>query len=146
MPPVKPLDRIARKWIDRAGMAGAEYEAGVKSPRTPWAGATVAAGPIYRAAVVEAAGRGAFEAGVQAAGDAKWARKAAELGPARFGQGVAAALPEFTAGFGPIRNAVEATSLPAKGPKGSPQNVSRFTAMRDALIAAGRARRGGARR
>lgn len=146
MPAVKPLERIVRKWIERAGVAGAEYAAGVAAPRTPWAGAAVAAGPLFRAAVTEAAARGAFEAGVQAAGEQKWQSRATKLGPGRFAEGVAVAEPDFRNGFGPIRQAIEATTLPTKGPKGSPQNVQRFTVQRDALIAAGRARRGGARR
>jgi hypothetical protein len=146
MPAVKSLDRIARKWIANSGMAGAEYEAGVRAPKTPWAGAAVAAGALYRQAVTEAAGRGAFEAGVSAAGEGKWQSRAIALGPGRFAQGVQVAEPDFRAGFGPIRQAIEATTLPAKGPKGSPANVQRFTTQRDALIAAGRARRGGGRR
>ncbi len=146
MPAVKSLDRVARKWIERAAVAGPEYEAGVASPRTPWASAAAAAGPLYRAAVTEAAGRGAFEAGVQAAGEQKWASRARQLGPMRFAQGVQVAEPDFRAGWGPIRQAIEATSLGPKGPKGSPQQAQRFTQQRDALIAAGRARRGGVRR
>ena len=146
MPAVKALERIVRKWIERAGVAGSEYEAGVSAPRTPWTGAAVAAGQLYRQAVTEAAGRGAFEAGVQAAGESKWQNRARALGPGRFAQGVQVAEPDFRAGFGPIRQAIEATTLPAKGPKGGPQGVSRFMVQRDALIAAGRARRGGGRR
>ena len=143
MPPVKPLERIARKWIDRASVAGAEYEAGVRAPRTAWGAAAAAAGPIYRAAVVEAAGRGAFEAGVRAAGDAKWQSRSIALGPMRFAQGVQVAEADYRQKFGQIRSAIEGVTLPAKGPKGSPANVQRFQVMRDALIAAGRALRGG---
>ncbi len=146
MPPVKPLDRIARKWIDRASVAGAEYEAGVSAPRTAWSAAAQAAGQIYRSAVTEAAQQGRFEAGVQAAGDAKWQSRARALGPARFAQGVQVAEPDYRQRFGQVRAAIEAVTLPARGPKGSPQQVQRFQAMRDALIAAGRALRGGGRR
>lgn len=143
MPAVKPIDRIARKWIERASVAGAEYEAGIRSPRVQWSAAAAAAGPLYRQAVTEAAGRGAFEAGVRAAGDAKWQGRAVALGPQRFAQGVQVAEGDYRQRFGQIRSAIEAVTLPARGPKGGPAGVARFTAMRDALIAAGRALRGG---
>ena len=146
MPPVKPLERIARKWIDRASVAGAEYEAGVRAPRTAWGAAAVAAGAIYRQAVTAAAAEGRFESGVQAAGDAKWQSRSIALGPMRFAQGVQVAEQDYRQKYGQIRSAVEGVTLPAKGPKGSPANVARFQVMRDALIAAGRAQRGGGRR
>lgn len=143
MPAVKALDRIVRKWITNAGNAGAEYEAGIGAPRTPWAAAAVAAGGIYRSEVTRAASEGRFESGVQAAGDSKWQSRAKRLGPGRFAEGVSVAAPEYTARFGQIRSAIEGTTLPAKGPKGSPAAVQRFQTMRDALIVAGRALRGG---
>ena len=146
MPPVKPLDRVARKWIDRASVAGAEYEAGVAAPKVPWDMAAAAANAIYVAEVTRAAQAGAFEAGVRAAGNAKWQSRARALGPGRFAEGVRVAEADFRARWGTIRQAIEAVTLPPKAPKGSPGQVARFTAMRDALITAGRAMRGGARR
>ena len=143
MPPVKPMDRIARKWIERASVAGAEYEAGVSAPRVAWDTAAAAANAIYVAEVTRAAQAGAFEAGVRAAGNAKWQARAKALGPGRFAEGIRVAEADYRQRFGSIRAAIEGTTLPAKGPKGSPQNVQRFQAMRDALIAAGRALRGG---
>lgn len=143
MPPVKPLDRIARKWIERASVAGPEYEAGVSAPRVAWDTAAAAANAIYVAEVTRAAQAGAFLAGVRAAGNAKWQSRARQLGPGRFAEGVRIAEPEFRQRFGSIRAAIEGATLPAKGPKGSPAQVARFSAMRDALIAAGRALRGG---
>jgi hypothetical protein len=145
MPAVKPIDRVARKWIERARVAGPEYEAGVSAPRTPWDAAAAAAEGIWREAVTRAATEGRFGAGVKAAGLAKWQTRAKAKGPSRFAEGVAIAEPDFRAGWQPIRAAIEAAQLPARGPKGSPGQVQRFAAMRDALIAAGRARRGMAR-
>lgn len=146
MPPVKPLDRVARKWIDRASVAGPEYEAGVSAPRTPWDTAAAAANGIYVSEVTRAAQEGRFESGVRAAGNAKWQNRARALGPGRFAEGVRVAEPDYRARWGSVRQAIEGTQLPAKAPKGSPGQVARFTAMRDSLIAAGRALRGGARR
>ena len=146
MPPVKALDRIARKWIERASVAGPEYELGVSNPKVAWDTAAAAANGIYVAEVTRAAQAGAFAAGVRAAGNAKWQSRAKALGPGRFAEGVRIAEPEFRQRFGAIRQAIESTTLPAKGPKGSPQQVARFSGMRDALIAAGRALRGGGSR
>jgi hypothetical protein len=142
MPAVKPVDRVVRKWIERARVAGPEYEAGVSAPRVAWDAAASAAEPIWKDAVTRAAAEGRFGAGVKAAGTQKWQSRAKAKGPGRFSEGVAVAEPDFRAGWTPIRAAIEAASLPARGPKGSPNQVQRFQAMRDALIAAGRARRG----
>ena len=146
MPPVKALDRIARKWIERASVAGPEYEAGVSSPRVAWDSATLAAAPIYASETTRAISARRFASGVRTAGNAKWQSRAKALGPGRFAEGVRIAEPEFRQRFGSIRSAIEGTTLPGPGPKGSPAGVARFTAMRDALIAAGRALRGGGSR
>ena len=146
MPPVKALDRIARKWIERASVAGPEYELGVSAPRVAWDSATAAAAPIYATETTRAISEGRFAAGVRAAGNAKWQNRAKALGPGRFAEGVRIAEPEFRQRFGSIRSAIEGTTLPAKGPKGSPGQVARFSAMRDALIVAGRSLRGGGAR
>jgi len=143
MPPVKALDRIARKWIERASVAGPEYELGVSAPKVPWDAATAAAAAIYASETTRAISEGRFASGVRAAGNAKWQNRARALGPGRFAEGVRVAEPEFRQRFGAIRSAIEGITLGAKGPKGSPAQVARFSAMRDGLIAAGRALRGG---
>lgn len=145
MPAVKPLDRVARKWIERASVAGGEYEAGVRQPRRAWDQASVEAADIWAQEVTRAAQEGRYEAGVQAAGAGKWAQRAAQLGPGRFAEGVRVAEPEYRSRWGVIRSAIEGTALPPRGPKGSPAQVERFRIMRDALIAAGRQLRGGRR-
>ena len=70
MPPVKALDRIARKWIERASVAGAEYELGVSNPKVAWDAATGAAAAIYASETTRAISEGRFAAGVRAAGNA----------------------------------------------------------------------------
>lgn len=142
MPAVKPVDRVVRKWIERARVAGPEYEAGVSAPRVAWDAAAAAAEGVWKDAITRAAAEGRFGAGVKAAGAQKWQTRAKTKGPGRFAEGVAVAEPDFRAGWSPIRQAIEATQLPARAPKGTPGQVQRFQAMRDALIAAGRARRG----
>ncbi|GBD30201.1 hypothetical protein HRbin32_01302 [bacterium HR32] len=142
MPAVKPLDRVARKWIERASVAGPEYEAGVRAPRVPWDQAAVAAADIWREAVTRAAAEDRYERGVQSAGLARWQQRAVAKGPARFGEGVRLAEADYRSRWGAVRQGIEGVTLPPPGPKGSPQNVQRFVAMRDALIRIGRELRG----
>jgi len=137
---IKPLDRIVEKWSRRASQAGPDYEAGVRNPRRDWAQAAAAADGNYRQAVTAAAGEGRYGRGVQRAGTPKWQRKAVELGTARFGPGVAAAAPEYTSGFGPIREAIAAATLPPRRPRRDPGNLQRVNAIVQAIVAAAQAR------
>jgi hypothetical protein len=130
MPPVKALDRIARKWIERASVAGPEYELGVSAPKVPWDAATAAAAPIYASETTRAISEGRFAAGVRAAGNAKWQNRARALGPGRFAEGGRVAEPGFRARFGQIRSAIEGITLGAKGPKGSPVPSLRHRGLR----------------
>lgn len=134
MPAVKPLDRVAKKWIDRASVAGAEYEAGVSAPKRPWDVAAAEAEPIWASEVQKAAAEKRFSAGVRARGLSFWQNRAKAKGPGRFAEGVRVAEPEYRARWGTIRQAIEATTLPPRGPKG--QNINRVDAMVKALMAA----------
>ncbi len=130
---IKSLSEISRKWAEVTPGRAAFYEAGVRNPRTPWAAAAAAASANQKAAVAAASGRDAYAAGVRKAGDEKWSRKAIALGPARFSTGVAAAQPDFEAGFSKFHSAIGALSLPARGPKGAEGNYTRSRNLGDAL-------------
>jgi hypothetical protein len=122
---VKPIERITAKYISRAQSAGADYKAGVMAPRRDYVQATVAAQAVWAAAVTQAAGDGRFARGVQNKGAAKWQRKSADVGAARYGQGVAAAGPDFQAGISPFLTVISQLNLPPRGPKGDPGNFER---------------------
>lgn len=130
---IKPIDQSSSKWNRRAAVATADYQAGVEAPRTPWSAAAAAADASYRAGVTAAASAGRFAAGVKAAGEERWKRAAATKGPSRFAEGVALAVDDWMRGFQPYQAAVSALSLPARGPKGSPQNIQRVSAVASAL-------------
>ena len=135
MAAIKPIEQSSDKWVRRASVAGPDYLQGVQNPRKPWAAAAIEAEPNYKAGVVAAAGRGAFGAGVKAAGDEKWRNGAVRKGPGRFAEGVAIGRDDWGKGFAPYQSAISAITLPPRGPKGSPQNIQRVAAIATTLRA-----------
>lgn len=136
MPAVKPVSVAADKWVRRAGQAGPDYARGVANPRTSWSEATSQAAEAHAAGIQQAIAEGRFEKGVQAAGNAKWQRKATSIGAQRFGPGVAAAKADYEAGFSPYVAVIQGITLPPRGPKGDPRNYERVKQVGDALHAA----------
>ena len=123
----------AEKWTRRSASAGQEYSEGVANPRRPWEEATTAATASQAAGVQAAIARGAYAKGVRKAGNAKWSRKAMEVGPSRFAQGVTSATSDYQTGVAPYLQAIESTALPPRGPKGDPRNIQRVSAVNAAL-------------
>jgi hypothetical protein len=130
---VKSADVVAKKWAARAGAAGADYAAGINATSKDWATETSNASASWAAGVTQAAGNGAFHKGVAAAGTAKWKQKAANVGAARYPQGVQAATPFYQAGITAVLQVLAGVNLPARGPKGDPGNINRVTAVTTAL-------------
>jgi hypothetical protein len=130
---LKDTATIARKFVQRAGAAGAEYTAGVTGKGGKWATNTAAGGDNYEQGVTAAIGRKAFQKGVSAAGPAKFEQKASTIGATRYPQGVAGAEAAFTQGFEKYANVLKGVALPPRAPKGSPQNLQRVAAVADAL-------------
>jgi len=129
----KSIADVSVKWAARAAAAAPEYQKGVQTPGADWGSETRAAETAYNAGVQDAVGRGAFGKGVAKAGTEKWQRKAMAVGPARFGQGVTAAQPDFQADFGPYLDAIGRVSLPARGRRGDPANIERVRSIAQAL-------------
>lgn len=132
---IKPLTEASEKYMRRAQAAGADYQAGVEHPRTPWSEAAIAAEASYKAGVTAAANAGRYGKGIKAAGEDRWKKHAIAKGPGRFAEGVALAKPDWEKGFEPYRAAIEAVKLPPRGPKGSPQNLQRVAAIATTLRA-----------
>lgn len=130
---LKPLDTISNKWKTRASGAGADYAAGIAAPKVDWAGATAAGAEAYAQGVQEAIGQGRFQREVRKAGSAKWQSRASTLGAQRFPQGVNASQADYSSGVAPYLQVISQVSLPAKGPRGAPQNLERVRAVTDAL-------------
>lgn len=133
MAAIKPLEQSGSRWSRRAASAAPDYQAGVQAPRRDWATASAEANAIYQAAVTQAASQGRYAAGVKRVGSQKWQQAAAQKGPGRFAEGVSIAVDEWQKGFSPYHQAISAVSLPARGPKGSPQNIQRVAAIATTL-------------
>ena len=133
MAAIKPIEQATDKWVRRASVAGPDYENGVRNPRRGWAEASKAAEKNYQAGVTAAAARGAFGKGVSAAGEEKWKSNALKKGPGRFAEGVSIGRDEWAKGFGPYHAAINAISLPERGPKGDAKNIQRVAAIATAL-------------
>lgn len=123
----------ADKWVRRAGVAGQDYSEGVSNPREDWQRATTAAAGNWGAGVTQAIQGKRFEKGVAKAGTGKWQRKSQEVGSARFGPGVQAAQNDYAEAVAPYLQTIQSTQLPARGPKGSPQNINRVAVLAKAL-------------
>lgn len=135
---IKSVDRISAKWAAVTPQRAPQYEEGVASPVRDWATETVKAKEAYKAGVVDAIAKDRFAKGVTAAGTDKWKRRATEVGPRRFAEGVAIAQPEYEKGFKPYRDVIERTTLPARFAKGDPRNIDRVRVMAAALADAKR--------
>jgi len=129
----KGADRTVEKWISRVGVAGPDYEAGVKNPKRDWATATKAAEATWKSAISDAIGRGAFGKGVSKAGTDKWQRGALNKGVARFPEGVRAAQDDYKAAMSEVLSVIEGVTLKARGPRGDPGNYERVKQIGDAL-------------
>jgi hypothetical protein len=121
---VKPLASIADKWSTRAQAAGQAYKDGV-SASTDWATNTAQSAGNWATGVQQAASDGRFEKGVNAAGNATWQSGAINKGAGRYGPGVGLAKDKFSSGFSKFAQALTNATLPARFPKGDPQNVNR---------------------
>lgn len=130
---VKDPATIAKKWSTRAAAAGPDYANGVNGTTKDWAQDTAAAAGAWAAGVQQASANGSFAKGVNAAGTAKWKNKAANVGAARYPQGVAAAMQYYQTGITNVLNVLQGVNLPPRGPKGDPGNINRVTAVTQAL-------------
>lgn len=130
---LRPLEKITEKWTTRASGATTEYSEGLAAPKVPWSAAAIAAKEAWRQGVTDAAGRDAFAKGVAKAGDAKWFKKASELGTRRFSEGVTAAKEDYKGGFSPYYDALTKIELPPRRARGDPANVERVKAIMTTL-------------
>lgn len=147
MPKTKSVQSTVDKWQRRASVAQPDYTMGVQNPRQPWDQAARAAENNYKAGVTAAANAGRFGAGVARVGNQKWVEGATKKGGGRYVEGVNLGGPQFQDRINTVLQTIEAVQLPARGPKGSPQNYQRITPIGEALRRAfGKAGGGGTTR
>jgi hypothetical protein len=120
---IKDTGSIAKKFVQRAGVAGADYSDGVRSAGGDWEANTKASEDNYKQSVTQAANEGRFGRGVAAAGAAKYVDRASSLGAQRYPTGVAASEGAYAKGVGPHLDMMKSLDLPPRRPKG--QNAER---------------------
>lgn len=132
---VKDATAAAQKFVTRAGAASQDYTQGVANSGNAWQTNTAAAATSYEQGVQQAIANGRFQKGVNPAAQAKLISRVASVGSTRFSTGVQAAGPSWQAGTQPYLQTIANLNLPPRGPKGSPQNTNRVTAVTEALRA-----------
>lgn len=136
---VKSAADIAAKWARVAPTRQQDYEAGVKDPAVDWARAAAGSSDAYEAGINDSIQRGAYQSGITAAGNQKWARKAADVGVARWAPGVRSAQGDMETKLTKYVQVLERTSLPPRGPRGDARNIERSAIVAKVLSDARRA-------
>jgi len=122
---VKSLADVTAKWGDVTPGRTAYYEKAASVAGADWEAGAAAASGAYKAAVTAANIEAMFKGGVKKAGAAKYNRKVATVGVARFGPGVTAAVEDFEKGVGPMLDEISKITLSARAPRGSEANYAR---------------------
>ena len=140
---VKSLAEVVKKWAANAAGAQTYYESGVKGAGADWLAGASAAGPAFKAGVSAGNIQDMYLGGIRKAGAEKYTRKASEVGPGRFSQGVAAGTQDYSSGVDPMLSTIAGITLSPRGPRGSAANLQRVAQVADALHKKRLALRGG---
>jgi len=112
---------IAKKWGDVTPGRAAYYESETPGASGTWETNASGAKGTYKAAVADPKIGDRFAGGVKGKA-AKFARKVRDVGVARFGPGVGAAVADMQAGFDPYVAELALISVPDRGPRGDAAN------------------------
>ncbi|KKN21892.1 hypothetical protein LCGC14_0920780 [marine sediment metagenome] len=129
----KSQDRVVAKYVARASVAQPEYIQGINDAGNAWEQNASAANETYKTAVIQAANAGRYSQGIREAGNSKWQSNALQKGPARFVEGVNLGQGEYASQIAKVLTTIQGVTLPARGPKGSPQNFQRIQPIGEAL-------------
>jgi len=131
---LKTAAQAAQNWVNSAGTAATNYQAGVNAYNGDWAGVTVASYQNWVAGLANAQANGSWQAGVNAAGTNGW-KSATIAKTANYSTGFTAGAAEQAQAIGKIMNALGGIvpALPARGSYS--QNKARAVALMDALHA-----------
>jgi len=134
------VEHATEKWARKVGVAGPDYEAGIRDPKKDWKSETAAAEARYEEGVRGAISDKRFGKGVARAGTEKWSRKTEAVGIGRWPEGVAAAKDDYNTGMAAVISAIEGVTLPPRYPAGDPRNYERVKAIGQAVSRATRGR------
>jgi hypothetical protein len=134
-PKVPSPGSAAEKWARVTPTRQSDYQTGVQGAAQRYQDGVNNAGSSWSGGVQAAISNNSYEQGVAGKGG-HYAQQAATIGAPRWAQGVGSARPRYEQGITRVFAAISAVNLPAKGPKGSPQNLNRVQAIVDAERAA----------
>jgi hypothetical protein len=132
---VKDAATSAKKFVTNAQNAGQTYTDGVANAGGKWQANTKAAANTWSQGVQQAAQQGRFASGVNQTSANKFQTRASSVGPGRYTTGVADAGDAWQTNTQPFLNVIAGLTLPARGVKGSPQNINRVSMIAAALRA-----------
>lgn len=130
---VKDAASVAAKWRTRAGAAASDYKTGVQGAAADWEANTAAAADNYAQGTSQAIADGRFAKGVRAAGGAKFAQRAGEIGATRYAPGVQASEGAMAQGIQPVLQVIQGITLPPRRPRGDQGNMERASVVAMAL-------------
>ena len=130
---VKDLGQAAAKYKTRAANAAGDYKQGVQGAGPRWKEGVTAANDTWKAGVQAAAARDAFQKGVSRTAPDYFASRAANLGGARYAQGVSEGASNWSEGFQPYAETLRGLNLGPKAPRGDPRNAQRSADVQQAL-------------
>lgn len=132
---VKDATASAQKFVQNASTAGPAYSAGVANAGPAWSQNTAAAADSWAQGVTAAAANGRFAGSVTPAAQSKYQTRSAGVGAQRYPQGVQGSQQAWQQNTTPYLQTIANLNLPARQPKGSPNNVQRVAAIATALRA-----------
>lgn len=132
---VKSAAASATKLVNRAQGAAQDYAVQAEAAGDKWGTQTQAADGNFFQAVSQPSVRSRFRAGVAKAGAAKFTRGIRDKGANRYGPGVAAGQQDYQANVEPFFQTLASLTLPARRPRGDPQNYQRVNVVGAALNA-----------
>lgn len=122
---VPSATNAAEKFARRGQAAQQDYEAGVEGASdSDWQQGSESGAQNWASGVQDAIANDAFARGVRNP-SASWKERTLELGTGRFGQGIQASQGKYATAIQPFFDALEALSLPPRGPRGSGENFNR---------------------
>ena len=130
---VKSLGDTVERWVTETPRRADYYAKYTPAAAEDWEKNTVAAAPIYKAAVQAADIDKRFAGGVKRVGAAKFRRKVESVGKARFGPGIEAARDDYNAGIAPFLEVLTKLDVPERKPRGDPANLKRVEVIAKAL-------------
>jgi len=132
-PSVPSAEESAKKWGDETPKRSGYYEKNASKAGAAWESGASGAAKAFKGAVQATDIDKRFQGGIKKAGAGKYERKVKDVGVARFGPGVSAAVGDMQSGVAPYLAEIGNTEIPERGPRGDAGNYKRVENIGNAL-------------